>query len=331
MHAGHWTLARGLAGTVAALGAWFVREPAAAAPPTAGMHETADAAVPGQAPDVPTEAPPQGPELRNEVVAPAAPAPAGTWTVLGLNAEPYELHVEADGFLPHREDVVVPHVEGWRHDVRLRPALKLPVRFEDADGKALAMMRFGDSVTRYLGVAATTSAPGTRIPNLRGRVVSTSEAGRFLSRELAVDVSIRAVRPALASGPGDLQHRMRLRTDDQRVAKIKHLALGETLVSAGGRDGHARVSRLVDTRVEPEVGLVLTAGTEVAWNWRRGAPRGTNDVLEDAQGTLLYGGSSLPPVTYLSPGTHRLRQGDAAPTEVVVGTESMAVRYGGAR
>ena len=417
--------------------------------------------------------------------------PDGSWSLPGLVPGQFDLRVTVDGYLPHAEQVAVPAIRGWRHDVRLERAPTLPVRFEDAEGEALEVRRFGgDGLARYLGVAATLQAPGARIPRVLGRVVRDSEAGRFDSRaesgipadlgpryqgllrlnaappvwvsavmrdvvlesrkisgdedelvfvvdeaaltaicgevrvrlveresgapiiervylghpsgglrvqprvedgtlvfenvppgtlnlisnrgqwewlERSVDVlprgvvdlgtielgrrqpfqvrlvdsegapisenaSLNVVRPELAGGPADLGLRVSVRVNAQGIAEVNHLAPGLTLVRAGGRAGLALVGRLVDTRQETEVELVVPPGVEVVFRHDDSASTGVVWVLENAQGVPLLS-RYLRRQTFLHPGTYVLLglEGErrVERVEFTVGAERLVVRYGG--
>ena len=421
----------------------------------------------------------------------ASTGPTGGWSLAGFPPGPYELRVERDGFLPHAERVAVPAARDWRRDVRLVPAARLPVRFEDEQGVALAMQGFGD-LASTLAVVATREPPGRRLPGVTGRLASRSPFGRFLSRaeretppdlgprhqgilaleaapplfasavvrdvvletrsisgaeeelvfvvdpsaleairatvrvrlvdrddgtpitegvvlqhpsgglratprveegelvfegvppgtldletpasgtwerlERAVDVppggaldlgtialgrrapfrvrivdeagapvaqDVRLVvaRPELASAPGDRGQRMGIRIGADGVAEVAHLAPGPTFVAAGGGDGWALVARMVDTRRETDVELVLRRGTPVVLRRAASARPEIVYVLEDAAGFALLGGSWLPRDLFLASGRYLLRglEGTREVERVpfAVAQERLVVRYGG--
>ncbi|MEM9803458.1 MAG: carboxypeptidase regulatory-like domain-containing protein, partial [Planctomycetota bacterium] len=103
----------------------------------------------------------------------------GGWTAMGLTSGEYEMNVTSPGSLTHRERVAVPDGRAWSRNIRLAEAMTLPVRFETADGETIRPS-FRDN-ERLLGVAVTIEPPPA-LMEVRTRILSQSECGRFGSR-----------------------------------------------------------------------------------------------------------------------------------------------------
>jgi len=144
-------------------------------------------------------------------------------------------------------------------------------------------------------------------------------------------IPFRASRPELCAGPGDLDMRIGGRANAEGVTSVSWLAPGEVLVQAGGRDGLARVARLVDTTREARIELVVPTGTEVLVKGQVAA-RGRVYVLYDAAGQVLYGDSTVSLRCYLAPGAYmlvRLDDGrESSRQSFTVGDTRTVVRIG---
>lgn len=162
---------------------------------------------------------------------------------------------------------------------------------------------------------------GPRVP-FRVRMVDPAGA--------PLTLSIQAVRPELVAGVHDLDLRVGLRADAEGWTEVSHLGPGSTLLRAGGRDGHARVAREVDTSRESSFELVVPPGTEVVLAGPRRS--GETFVLEGPQGLPLYSGFWVPRVAYVSPGAYTLvRSFDGVQVDrrpFWVGAERTVVRWG---
>jgi len=171
-----------------------------------------------------------------------------------------------------------------------------------------------------------TIALGRRAPF---RVRITDGAGA----PIAQDVRLVVVRPELVDGPGDRAQRMGIRIGADGVAEVAHLAPGPTFVGAGGAGGWALVARMVDTRRETDVELVLRPGTPVVLRRAATARPDIEYVLEDGAGFALLAGRWLPRDLFLASGRYLLRglEGTREVERVpfTVAEERVVVRYGG--
>ena len=145
---------------------------------------------------------------------------------------------------------------------------------------------------------------------------------------------VQAARIELARSPQDLNLSMSSSTNAQGVVQISWLAPGMTLVRCGGRDGFARVARLVDTASTTLVELVVPAGgVEVVFKLGAQAAGAEQFRLEDSAGLALYAGRWMPREVLLVPGDYSLRtfvEGLETDSIVIrVGQERQVVRYGG--
>jgi len=147
---------------------------------------------------------------------------------------------------------------------------------------------------------------------------------------------VEALRLELVGGPRDLRGGVSAEAGADGRATMTRLAPGLTRVSTGGRDGWARVSRLVDTREQQELELVVPKGVEVVFPYHEEDVRPEcTYLLEDAEGIFLTGGWYLPPRIWLTPGSYVVRvlddERELEQRTIVVESERLVVRLGGER
>lgn len=110
---------------------------------------------------------------------PASFGAPGTWSVMGLAPGAHEVLISCPGFVETASALeIAPGAGEVRHDLRLDPALSIPVRFTDEAGAPLDLRAAGWGYVSPV-VVATVKAPAGTLPGIEGRNAAYCGAGLY--------------------------------------------------------------------------------------------------------------------------------------------------------